>query len=123
MLVAVACQAKTVIQPCIHVIKAAARGGANIYVQWYCAPEIGQIEAISDRDAAKANVPTMVRIMPYTRATGPPFVRPAAKPLKFCQHGAFRASVGGCLRSHSFPRCQQRQRESQRGKEAKDSLL
>lgn len=64
MLVAVACLAKTVIQPCIQVMKAAADEGANRNVQWYCAPEIGQMDAISDNEAARARVPMMVRIIP-----------------------------------------------------------
>jgi hypothetical protein len=55
--------------------------GANNAVQWYCAPEMGQIEAISASERARASVPVSDRTMPQTRAEGPPFIRPGVKPL------------------------------------------
>ena len=35
------------------------------------------IEANSPREAARADVPKIVRMQPYTRATGPPLSNPA----------------------------------------------
>jgi len=45
-------------------MNAAHFGGANMYVQWYCAPEMGQIEAISASEAANASVPEIERSIP-----------------------------------------------------------
>ena len=68
--------------PCIHVRSSLILGGANSAVQWYCAPAIGQIEAISAKDRASAIVPERDKIMPQIRATGPPLIRPGANPLQ-----------------------------------------
>lgn len=68
--------------PCIQVMKARIFGGANNAVQWYCAPAIGHIEAISARERASAIVPEIENIIPHTRADGPPFRRAGANPLE-----------------------------------------
>jgi hypothetical protein len=67
--------------PCIQVTNSLIFGGANSAVQWYWAPAIGQIEAISAKDRASAMVPEREKTMPQIRATGPPLIRPGAKPL------------------------------------------
>jgi hypothetical protein len=71
----------SVILPCIQVIKFFIFGGAKIAVQWYCAPAIGQIEAISANERAKAIVPVIDNSMPHTRDDGPPFIKPGVNPL------------------------------------------
>jgi hypothetical protein len=68
--------------PCIQVRNSLIFGGANSAVQWYCAPAMGQIEAISAKDRASAIVPERDKSMPQIRATGPPLIRPGAKPLQ-----------------------------------------
>ena len=50
--------------PCIQVIKGATLGGANMAVQWYCAPAMGHMDAISANEAANAMVPVRDKIMP-----------------------------------------------------------
>lgn len=73
MLVVDACHAKTVAHPCIQVMNGRMLGGANSAVQWYCAPAIGQIDAISASDEASAIVPVSDRRPPQTSDEGPPF--------------------------------------------------
>ena len=68
--------------PCIQVRNSLILGGANSAFQWYCAPAMGQIEAISAKDRASAIVPERDKIMPQIRATGPPLIRPGANPLQ-----------------------------------------
>jgi hypothetical protein len=45
-------------------MKAACQDGANMCVQWYRAPEMGHMDAISAKDAASAIVPTMDSSIP-----------------------------------------------------------
>jgi hypothetical protein len=68
--------------PCIHVTNNLILGGANKAVQWYCAPAIGQIDAISAIESASAIVPERDNSIPQIRATGPPLIRPGANPLQ-----------------------------------------
>jgi hypothetical protein len=72
--------------PCIQVINAFIFGGANIAVQWYCAPAIGHIDAISAKERAKAIVPVIDNSIPQTRDAGPPFSNPGVSPLQKFQH-------------------------------------
>jgi hypothetical protein len=67
--------------PCIQVINDFILGGANMAVQWYCAPAIGHIEAISAKERANAIVPVIDNSIPQTRDAGPPFINPGVKPL------------------------------------------
>ena len=67
--------------PCIQVINDLIFGGANIAVQWYCAPAIGHIDAISAKERANAIVPVIDNSIPHTKLAGPPFINPGANPL------------------------------------------
>ena len=51
--------------------------GANIATKWYCALEMGAMEAISASDEHNAKAPEYEKMKPYTRDTGPPLRRPA----------------------------------------------
>jgi hypothetical protein len=43
---------------------------------WYCAPEMGHIEAISARESARHMTPEREKSMPQISDVGPPFCRP-----------------------------------------------
>jgi hypothetical protein len=68
-------------QPCIQVIKRLCCGGARKYVQWYCAPAMGCIEAISAKEADWARAPATTTKIPHARACGPPFQNTALRLL------------------------------------------
>lgn len=50
-------------------------------VQWYCAPAIGHMDAISAKERAVAMVPVIESSIPHTKDEGPPFIKPGANPL------------------------------------------
>ena len=50
-------------------------------VQWYCAPAMGHIEAISASERAVAITPVIDSSIPHTSDAGPPLVKPGEKPL------------------------------------------
>jgi hypothetical protein len=52
-------------------------------VQWYCAPAMGHIEAISASERAVAITPVIDSSIPHTSDAGPPFVKPGENPLCF----------------------------------------
>jgi hypothetical protein len=66
-------------QPCIQVIKRLCRGGARKCVQWYCAPAMGCIEAISAKEADWARAPETTTKIPHASACGPPFQNTALR--------------------------------------------
>jgi hypothetical protein len=72
-------KAKTMIQPWRRPQNAGliSSGGAYRAVQRYCAPTVGLMDAISDRESAIARDPNHAMSWPYTRDVGPPFISPA----------------------------------------------
>lgn len=95
------CQAKTVAHPCIQVINGRMLGGANNAVQWYWAPAIGQIEAISARDMASARVPVIDKRRPQTKEEGPPLSKDVANVFAKLSHDARSVTESARIESES----------------------